>query len=341
MSDSVSNDGSSPGFDVHTLSHLLNQFTHLQSQLNYKNMSPFSDPSSVFFLHHSKNPRVSIISVKLDTKNYNEWSRAILIALKSKNKLGFVDGTLTKLSVDYPNFSAWDKSVDIWNDLRHRYYQGDIFKIAELEEKLFSLKQWDSSTTDYFTKLKAIWEEVENFKSIPLCIACESTCICGLEKLRIQKKETYTVRFFRGLNEKYHNVRSQIMLSKPLPDVNEVFSLLRQQERHLNLTDENVHDPQIVLTAANSDSFVNRDRNSRFDSHGRGGSGRSNRGMGRGNFGRGYPKICSFCNKVGHLVDVCYQKHGFPPHMKQQPRSASINMAVEKTCDDKSSPNST
>ncbi|XP_016192746.1 uncharacterized protein LOC107633653 [Arachis ipaensis] len=264
MVDSVPSDGASPGFDVHTLSHLLNQLMHLQSHLNRKSVNPLSDPSSVFFLHPSENPGVSIIYVKLDTKNYNEWSRAMLIAIKSKNKLGFVDGTLPKPS----------------NDLRHRYYQGDIFKIAELEEKLFSLKQGDSSITAYFTKLKAIWEDIENFKSIPLCVACDSTYVCGLEKLRIQKKETYTVRFLRRLNEQYHNVCSQVMLAKPLPDVNEVFSLLTQQERHLNLTDENVHDPQIVLTAANFDSFVNRDGNSRFNSRGRGGSGRSNRGRG-------------------------------------------------------------
>ena len=23
--------------------------------------------------------------------------------------------------------------------------------------------------------------------------------------------------------------------------------------------------------------------------------------------------ICSFCNKVGHIVEICYKKHGFPP----------------------------
>ncbi|XP_072084111.1 uncharacterized protein [Arachis hypogaea] len=71
------------------------------------------------------------------------------------------------------------------------------------------------------------------------------------------------------------------MLAKPLPDVNEIFSLLTQQERHLNLTDENIHDPQIMLAVANSDSFVNHDSNSRFNSRGRGGSGRSNRGRDR------------------------------------------------------------
>ncbi|XP_025625354.1 uncharacterized protein [Arachis hypogaea] len=182
MTDSIISNGASPGFDVHTLSHLLNHLTHLQSQLNHKSVSPLFDPSSIFFLHPSENSGVSIIFVKLDTKNYNEWSRVMLIALKSKNKLGFVDSTLPKPSVDDPNFSAWDKcntfvvawilqflsnkisrsviwndiAVDIWNDLRHRYYQDDIFKIAELEEKLFSLKQGNSSITAYFTKLKAI-----------------------------------------------------------------------------------------------------------------------------------------------------------------------------------------
>ncbi|XP_057728783.1 uncharacterized protein LOC130944465 [Arachis stenosperma] len=44
------------------------------------------------------------------------------------------------------------------------------------------------------------------------------------------------------------------------------------------------------------------------------------RKRGRGKSGkdtiRGAPKFCSYCGKQCHLVDTCYQKHGFPPHLQ-------------------------
>ena len=40
-----------------------------------------------------------------------------------------------------------------------------------------------------------------------------------------------------------------------------------------------------------------------------------NYGRGRGN---NCGKQCSFCNKINHMDDECYSKHGFPPWMKQK-----------------------
>ncbi|MED6210671.1 hypothetical protein PIB30_066400 [Stylosanthes scabra] len=47
-----------------------------------------------------------------------------------------------------------------------------------------------------------------------------------------------------------------------------------------------------------------------------GGRARGRGGRGR-NGGRGSTKLCSYCGKMGHLVDTCYHKHGFPPHMQR------------------------
>ena len=43
---------------------------------------------------------------------------------------------------------------------------------------------------------------------------------------------------------------------------------------------------------------------------GRGGHSLGGRGRGRGS------KICSYCSKIGHMVDTCYKKHGYPPHLQ-------------------------
>ncbi|XP_052118819.1 uncharacterized protein LOC127748404 [Arachis duranensis] len=136
--------------------------------------------------------------------------------------------------------------------------------------------------------------------------------------MRDYRDETYAVRFLRGLNEQYGTVRSQIMLMKPLPDINEIFSLLIQQERQFNGSDL---ETQNFTALANS--IHNFNNNSSSVSRGRGRGIRGGRG-GRG--GRNSaPKTCSYCHKAGHLVDTCYHKHGFPPHLQRQkwPRETS------------------
>ena len=39
------------------------------------------------------------------------------------------------------------------------------------------------------------------------------------------------------------------------------------------------------------------------------------RSYGRGR-GANANKVCTHCGKTGHTMDVCYRKHGFPPHFK-------------------------
>ncbi|KAK0596652.1 hypothetical protein LWI29_017766 [Acer saccharum] len=58
--------------------------------------SSIADPSSPYFLHHSDGPGVVLVSQLLTGDNYASWSLAMLIGLSVKNKLGFVDGSITK-----------------------------------------------------------------------------------------------------------------------------------------------------------------------------------------------------------------------------------------------------
>ncbi|QHO18992.1 uncharacterized protein DS421_11g325130 [Arachis hypogaea] len=126
--------------------------------------------------------------------------------------------------------------------------------------------------------------------------------------MRDYRDETYAVRFLTGLNEQYRSVRSQIMLMKSLADINEIFPLLTQQERQLN---GSYLETQNFTSLANS--VHNFNNNSSSISRGR------RRGTHGGRGGRGgrnsEPKTCSYCHKARHLVDTCYHKHGFSPHL--------------------------
>jgi hypothetical protein len=56
------------------------------------------DSSNPFFLHHDDSTEAMIASKLLNGDNYNSWKRAMKIALSTKNKLNFVNGTLPKPS---------------------------------------------------------------------------------------------------------------------------------------------------------------------------------------------------------------------------------------------------
>ncbi|XP_052115659.1 uncharacterized protein LOC127745814 isoform X2 [Arachis duranensis] len=165
--------------------------------------------------------------------------------------------------------------------------------------------------------------------------------------MRQYRLQSYMIRFLRGLNDQYASVRSHIMLLKPLPDVNTVFSLLLQQERQMMHLIE--PDSRMLVNAVHAKSIGERgpyqisQGSVKFVNTGgeKGQFGANNvrgrgRGRGKGDRGtaRGAPKLCSYCRKQGHLVDTCYQKHGFPPHLQPNhfngvPLSAnSVNSVV-------------
>ena len=54
------------------------------------------DSQSPYFLHPSYSPRAIITTIKFNGKNYDLWEQVVRTALRAKNKLAFIDGTLTK-----------------------------------------------------------------------------------------------------------------------------------------------------------------------------------------------------------------------------------------------------
>ncbi|QHO45028.1 putative plastidic glucose transporter [Arachis hypogaea] len=112
-------------------------------------------------------PGIPLTLVTLGLNNCHVWGKAMWRALKSRNKIKFVDDSIKRPALNDSLFDAWER-FDLWCDLKHRFYQGDIFRIAELEEELFAVKQGDFSVTVYFTKLKGICEELETIITNPL-----------------------------------------------------------------------------------------------------------------------------------------------------------------------------
>lgn len=214
------------------------------------NVAPEDNPLT---LHQNENPDAVLVTAILTEggENYHSWSRSMMRSLKMKNKERFIDGTLPKPDVANPTFRAWDRcnttvlswifhaldpqiaesvqwmgtALEVWTDLKRRYYHGDVFRIAELHEEIYAARQGDLSITVYFTRLKSMWEELFNFCPIPSC-TCDVKCTCELiPTMQKYRENEIVIRFLKGLSEQYAAVRSQIMLMKPLPCVADAFSL--------------------------------------------------------------------------------------------------------------------
>ncbi|KAE9587449.1 hypothetical protein Lalb_Chr23g0273741 [Lupinus albus] len=113
------------------------------------------------------------------------------------------------------------------------------------------------------------------------------------------------VIFLRGLNDQFSAIRSQIMLIQPLPSINKVFSTLIQQHRQM----------QIDIPSFSANTFgINTESRIRGRWRGFRGNTRSNTTGRSYAFGRGRcQKSYTYCQRLGHTIDSCYKKHGYPP----------------------------
>lgn len=161
-------------------------------------------PSRPYFLHPNENPLLVLVTPTLTSLNYNSWSRAMQMALLSKNKLKFVDGSILPPTTTDSIYPAWercnnmviswlhhsisqsivnsilwiDTAHEIWRDLHERFSQGDVFRISDLHDEISVFKQEERSVTDYFTELKILWDELLNFRPLSSC-SCRVQCSCG------------------------------------------------------------------------------------------------------------------------------------------------------------------
>uniref|UniRef100_A0A2C9UGZ6 Retrotransposon Copia-like N-terminal domain-containing protein n=1 Tax=Manihot esculenta TaxID=3983 RepID=A0A2C9UGZ6_MANES len=70
------------------------------------NAIPTQNTSSPYFLHPNENPALILVSPALTGLNCHSWARVMRVALLSKKKLKYIDGSLRAPSVDDPLFPA-------------------------------------------------------------------------------------------------------------------------------------------------------------------------------------------------------------------------------------------
>nr|GEW64912.1 ribonuclease H-like domain-containing protein [Tanacetum cinerariifolium] len=97
------------------------------------------DISNPLHLHHNDTTALTVVSIKLKgTENYQVWSRAMLLALEEKNKIGFFDGSCKRSNTNEVLGKQWDRN--------------------------------GSSIADYYHKLNALWKQYDAMIEFPKCV---------------------------------------------------------------------------------------------------------------------------------------------------------------------------
>lgn len=309
--------------------------------------SPVDDPASVYYLHPSEGSGLILVSQPLSGENYNSWSRAFLIALTIKNKLGFIDGTISLPENPTPILqNAWVRNNNlvfswiynslskeiqasilyttsaksVWDELRTRFMQSNGPRQYQLRRELSTLTQDDMSVTQYFTKLKTLWDELSQFR--PSCVCKQCNC-GGVSQLCSYFETELILNFLMGLNDSLNTTRSQILLSDPLPSINRVFAIMVQEERQKSIG-------SLVSTPGNMLTLATRFEppNPRFDHS----TQHKKQSFMPGNqFKKKERPMCSHCGLIGHTIDQCFKLHGYPPGYKPRPRNSKSGNANQAT----------
>ncbi|GMJ13708.1 hypothetical protein HRI_005040000 [Hibiscus trionum] len=104
----------------------------------------FQEGNNPYYLHQPDNPGMVLVTQPLTNDNYNTWKRSMLMASSAKNKLGFVDGSISAPASTSDRFNAWTRANNLVNSWILNFVSKDI-----------------AASLRYHSTAAAIWKDLE------------------------------------------------------------------------------------------------------------------------------------------------------------------------------------
>lgn len=287
----------------------------------------FGDP---LYLHASDTSGAPILNLKLNgTENYKVWSCAMTLALETKNKLGFVDGTCVRPADDPVLSKQWDRcnsvvlswilssvteelflgqvfsknASQVWQDLKETYDEVDGSVTFNLHQKINSLSQNGGSVSDYYHKLNSLWKQFDALVKLPTC-----TCHASVEFTK-HNQLLKLIQFLMGLDDIYLPIRSSILITDPLPSVKTAFSLVSREESHRG--------------GSNTTTSVNKTQISAF---------LSKFSDNKKKYFRPNTLSCKHCGDGGYTIERCFKLIGFPKDFQNKSSNQNSKTVSNNVC---------
>ncbi|RVW15025.1 Retrovirus-related Pol polyprotein from transposon RE2 [Vitis vinifera] len=249
--------------------------------------------SSIFSSVISGSPMITLEKL-VGSENYLSWSASMELWFMGQ---GYEDHLVTQ-EADIPKVDRvqWRK-IDaqlcsvLWQSV-------DPKILLHLRAYKTCFKFWNQAKGLYTNDIQRLYKE-EFLTVMPL------TTDVGDQRTQIDK--FFMVLTLIGLQPDLETVCDQILGSSSVPSLDNVFArLLRiSSTQTLTLPSDNTLDSSVLVSQTNS------------------------RGGRSGNRGRGQRPHCTYCNKLGHTRDRCYQLHGQPPRTAHATKSASVTSVAQ------------
>ncbi|KAL0286577.1 UNVERIFIED_CONTAM: hypothetical protein Sangu_2727200 [Sesamum angustifolium] len=157
-----------------------------------------------------------LVSAPFDGSNFLTWRRSLIIALRAKIKLGFIDGRYImpeKTSDTYETWIRVDSMVTSWilNAISKRISKAFLYKKSS----------------------RQLWLDLEERVSHANQSLHLWTGTCGFTRTTAEDDNlTKLVQFLMGLNDSYDSIRNQILVMDPFSSINNAYSMVLRVERH-------------------------------------------------------------------------------------------------------------
>lgn len=325
--------------------------TSFDNQTRQTNVDLTQDPSSIYYLHPSDHASTKLVTAPFDGNAFGDWKRSIMIGLIAKNKLCFVDGTLPQPTTDAAHIKAWHrcnnmvigwlissldrvvaKSVmynkyasEIRTDLEERFGVSTSAQIYSLHEELSNISQEaNMSITEYYTKVKLVWDEIGNLNPLPVC-TCDG-CSCGLTKkvLKLQQDQRL-MSFLMNVDDQYGLVKTNILMLPELPNVSMAYSMLYQEQKHKEHARIHNSSSDSMAFMANKKYFSDKNHfNSRFSKQPNTDGSTLNKYKNSVGSKCHLTYFCDHYKISGHSIERRFKVHGYPPGFKHKRFASSV-----------------
>ncbi|RVW26223.1 Retrovirus-related Pol polyprotein from transposon TNT 1-94 [Vitis vinifera] len=184
-------------------------------------------------------------------------------------------------------------------------YTNDIQRLYKVASAIVHLSQQDLDLSTYIGQIASLKEQFLTVMPLTPDVGAQQT----------QLDKFFMVLTLIGLRPDLEPIRDQILGSSSVPSLDDVFARLLRISSTQTLPSDSASDSSVLVSQTTS------------------------RGGRSGTRGRGQRPHCTYCNKLGHTRDRCYQLHGRPPrtaHMAQssdsplpQPPSSSASQTSQ------------
>jgi len=296
------------------------------------------DHNHPLYLSSSDVPGALSIGIQLTgMENYTIWSRAMEIALLGRNKLGFIDGSVLRIAFEGELKKIWDRcnaiviswltynvskellsgilysssAHQVWIDLKERFDKVNGSRLYQLHRSIFTLTQGVLSVSAYYTKLKNLWDEYDSILPPPSCDCSKS--MEYVEQMQYQR----LLQFMMGLNDSYSQARGQILMMHTLPNVNQAYALVIQDECQKGIAG-NINEGMESLAMYTNRTSRPQQFNNRLNPRKNYQSLYCDFCNMKGHVREDCNKLkkCDHCHTIGHVKENCYLLIGYPENFK-------------------------